>query len=163
VFRNDSISDIKSRKFIVTKKMEKTLAIIKPDGMKHKSEIFRRISLAGLKIAHQRKDSIKREIAEKFYINVKVNRGDKIYQSLIDYMTSGQVMLLVLQGFNAVQRLRNITGFTDPERAEKGTIRKDLGTDKMWLADQEQRTTRNIIHSSGSVEEAQKEIAFFFK
>lgn len=141
---------------------EKTLAIIKPDGMKHKSEIFRRISLTGLKIANQRKETIKREIAEKFYIHVKGAKGDKIYQSLIDYMTEDKVMAILLQGENAVQRLRQITGHKDPERAEKGTIRGDLGTDKMRIADAEQRTTRNLIHSSGSVEEAQKEIKFFF-
>jgi len=143
--------------------VEQTLAIIKPDGMKHKSEIFRRINLAGLEIVNQRKDNIAREMAEKFYIHVKHAKGDKIHQSLVDYMTSGPVMLLVLSGFNAVDRLRKITGHTDPERAEKGTIRKDLGVDKMRIADAENRSTRNIIHSSGTVEEAKNEIAFFFK
>jgi len=141
---------------------EKTLAIIKPDGMKHKEEIIRRIKSAGLEIASQRKERIRTNIASEFYKHVKEKRGNAIYQSLIDYMTSDDVMLLVLQGEDAVSRLRKITGFTDPECAEKGTIRGDLGTDKMRIADQEQRTTRNIIHSSGTPEEAQKEIAFFF-
>jgi nucleoside-diphosphate kinase len=142
--------------------MEKTLAIIKPDGMKHKDKILKRIKSMGLKIASQRKEKIKINIAAEFYKHVELKHGKAIYQSLIDYMTSDEVMLLVLQGDNAVSRLRKITGFTDPERAEKGTIRGDLGIDKMRIADAEQRTTKNVIHSSGTVEEAQKEIAFFF-
>ena len=142
--------------------MEKTLAIIKPDGMKHKDEILKRINSTGLKIISQRKEKIKMAIASEFYKHVELKHGRAIYQSLIDYMTSEEVILLVLQGDNAVSRLRSITGFTDPERAEKGTIRGDLGTDKMRIADMEQRTTRNVIHSSGTVEEAEKEIAFFF-
>lgn len=142
--------------------MERTLAIIKPDGMKHKAEIIRRIGNAGLKIIKSSVTRVKPEVASEFYKHVKINKGDKIHQSLISYMTSGQVMPMILEGQNAVQRLRKITGHTDPERAEKGTIRGDLGVDKMRIADAEFRSTRNLIHSSGTVEEAEKEIAFFF-
>ena len=142
--------------------VERTLAIIKPDGMKHKEEILRRINNSSLKIVKSNIIKLKPGLAAEFYAHVKIKFGENIYQSLIDYMTSGKVMPMVLEGENAVQRLRKITGHTDPERAEPGTIRRDLGTDKMRIADSEQRATKNIIHASGSVEEAEKEIKFFF-
>ena len=142
--------------------MERTFAMIKPDGMKHKNEILKRINNSGLKIVRSNTTKVKPELAEQFYSHVKTKKGDKIYQSLISYITEGQVFAMILEGDNAVQKLRKITGFTDPERAEPGTIRRDLGTDKMRIADSEQRSTRNIIHASGSAEEAEKEIKFFF-
>jgi len=142
--------------------MERTLAIIKPDGMKHQDEILRRINNAGLKIVRSKVTIIKPEAAGQFYKHILGIKGEKIYQSLIDYMTSGPIMPLVLEGENAVAVLRKITGFTDPERAEKGTIRGDFGTDKMRIANSEQRSTKNLIHSSGTPDEAENEIKFFF-
>ena len=141
---------------------ERTLAMIKPDGMKHKEEILRRINNAGLKIARSNIIRMKPEIAAQFYKHIKQVRGDIIYQHLIHYMTSGDVMPMILEGDNAVQKLRKLVGFTDPEKAGPGTIRGDLGTDKMRIADSENRSIQNVIHSSGSVEEAKKEIKFFF-
>jgi nucleoside-diphosphate kinase len=142
--------------------MERTFAMIKPDGMKHRNEILKRINSAGLKIIRSNITNVKQELAAEFYKHVKIKFGENIYQSLISYITEGEIMPMLLEGDNAVKKLRKITGFTDPERAEKGTIRGDLGTDKMRIADSEQRSTRNIIHASGSAEEAEKEIKFFF-
>jgi len=141
---------------------EKTLAIIKPDGMKHKDEILKRINNAGLKVVCSSIMKVEPESAEKFYVHVK-NKSEKIYKSLIDYMAESYVMPILLEGDDAVKKLRAITGHTDPERAEKGTIRGDLGIDKMRIADSENRSTKNLIHSSGSIEEAEKEIKFFFE
>jgi nucleoside-diphosphate kinase len=141
--------------------MEKTLAIIKPDGMKHKEEILKRIRKAGLKIVRSNVTRMNPEIVSQFYLHVKEKRGD-IFQSIVNYMTSGEIMPMIVEGDNAVQRLRSITGHTDPEKAEKGTIRGDLGEYKMRIADSENRSTKNVIHSSGSAEEAEKEIKFFF-
>jgi len=142
--------------------IERTLAIIKPDGMKHKEEILRRIAKSGLKIKKSKLIRFSPGLAAKFYSHVKAKKGDKIHQSLVEYMTSKEIMPMIIRGEDAVQRLRAITGHTDPEKAEPGTIRGDLGTDKMRIADSEQRSTRNLIHSSGSVEEAEREISYFF-
>ena len=136
--------------------------MIKPDGMKHKNEILKRINNSGLKIVKSNITKVKPELAAEFYKHVRDKKGDKIYQSLVSYITEAEVMPMVLEGKNAVSRLRKITGHTDPEKAEPGTIRGDLGTDKMRIADSEQRSTKNLIHSSGSVEEAENEIRFFF-
>jgi nucleoside-diphosphate kinase len=143
--------------------MERTFAMIKPDGMKHKNEILKRINNSGLKIAKSNITKVKPELAAEFYRHVKEKKGDKIYQSLISYITEGEVMPMILEGENAVQKLRKTTGNTDPEKAEKGTIRGDLGTDKMRIANSGVRATRNLIHSSGTPEEAENEIKFFFK
>jgi nucleoside-diphosphate kinase len=142
--------------------MERTLAIIKPDGMKHQDEILRRINNAGLKIVRSKVTVIKPKAAAQFYKHVQLDYGEIIYQSLIQYITEGPIMPLVIEGENAVQIMRKITGFRDPERAEKGTIRGDLGTDKMRIADSENRSTRNLIHASGTIKEAENEIKFFF-
>jgi len=141
---------------------ERTLAIIKPDGMKHKDEILKRINSAGLNIVRSNIMRVKPEMAYNFYIHVRGKKGEKIHQSLVEYITSGDVMPMIIEGDNAVLALRKITGHTDPEKAEKGTIRRDLGTDKMRIADSENRSTRNLIHSSGSAEEAENELKFFF-
>jgi len=140
---------------------ERTFAIIKPDGMKHKDEVLRRIEKSGLKIIKSNITMFDASKAAQFYIHVK-KKNELVYQSLIKYMTSGEIMPMILEGDNAAARLRAITGFTDPEKAEKGTIRGDLGIDKMRIADSESRSTKNIIHSSGSMEEAEKEMKFFF-
>ncbi|MEM2956441.1 MAG: nucleoside-diphosphate kinase [Candidatus Pacearchaeota archaeon] len=142
---------------------ERTFAMIKPDGMKYKDEILKRIKEAGLRVVKSNIVKVSPDLAAKFYKHVRVNRGDQIYQSLIDYITSGEVMPMILEGENAVSVLRKITGNTDPEKAEKGTIRGDFGTDKMRIADSENRATRNVIHSSSSPDEAVIEINYFFK
>ncbi len=89
--------------------------------------------------------------------------GLMLRKFMIKFITSGPVFAVVLEGGDAVQRVRKITGFTDPAKAEKGTIRGDLGQDSIIKANSEKRATKNLVHASGTVDEAEKEIALWFK
>ena len=88
--------------------------------------------------------------------------GLLIREWLIKYITSHPVIAMVLEGEDAVKRVRKITGFTDPSRAEEGTIRRDLGTDSTLDANREGRAIENLVHASGNLEEAEKEICLWF-
>lgn len=81
---------------------------------------------------------------------------------LITFITSHPVIAIVLEGEDAVQKVRKMTGFTDPSKAEKGTIRGDLGTDAIHIANKEKRATENLVHASGNLEEAKNEICLWF-
>ena len=140
---------------------EKTLMIIKPDGMKHKDEILKRVKQTGLKIAKQKQEKSKKDIFAEFYAHVKP-KNEKVYNNLVSYMSAEEIILLLIQGENAISKIRSITGVTDPEFADKGTIRGDLSTDKKRIANAEERSVHNVVHSSGNSEEAEKEIKFFF-
>jgi nucleoside-diphosphate kinase len=88
--------------------------------------------------------------------------GLQLRQWLVEFITSRPVIALVLEGENAIQNVRQITGFTDPSRADKGTIRGDWGSDSIDKANNEKRATQNLVHASGNPEEAAKEIALWF-
>jgi len=140
---------------------EKTLMIIKPDGMKHKDEIIKRVNQTGLKIAKQKQEKAKTNVFAEFYAHVKP-KNKKVYNNLVSYMSAEEIILLLIQGENAIGKIRSITGSTDPEFADKGTIRGDLGTDSILKANQEGRPVWNLIHASGTPEEAEKEIKLWF-
>lgn len=89
--------------------------------------------------------------------------GTQLRKFMIKFITSGPVLAVVLEGENAVKEVRRITGFTDPAKADKGTIRADLAQDSIVNANREKRATRNLVHASGGVEEAEKEITLWFK
>jgi len=128
---------------------EQTLAIIKPDGIKYIEEIIDMISNAGLKIERREARYLNKEILKEHYAHII----DKpFYSELEKYMTSGIVVLMILSGENAVEKLRTLMGPTDSKKAEKGTIRGEFGTD----------ITHNAIHGSDSKENALIEINRFF-
>ncbi len=131
--------------------VERTLAIIKPDGVAAGAigEIISRIEDAGLKVVAMRMERLSRSRAEGFYF---IHRDKPFFGSLMDFMTSGPVVLMVLQGRNAVERWRQIMGPTDPRKADKGTIRADIGTS----------IEKNAVHGSDSRENAITEISYFF-
>lgn len=89
--------------------------------------------------------------------------GLMLRKFMVKFITSGPVFAVVLEGQDAVQKVRKITGFTDPAKAEKSTIRGDLGQDSIIKANSEKRATKNLVHASGTAEEAGKEIALWFK
>ncbi|HHI68709.1 MAG TPA: nucleoside-diphosphate kinase [Planctomycetes bacterium] len=130
---------------------ETTLAIVKPDAVASKlvGEILSRIEAAGLEIAALRMERLSHARARNFYY---VHRGKPFFESLVEFMTSGPVVLLALRGENAVARWRQLMGPTDPRKAPKGTIRGDLGTS----------IEKNAVHGSDSVENASTEVHFFF-
>jgi nucleoside-diphosphate kinase len=131
--------------------LERTLSIVKPDGVqKHLiGEVYRRFEQAGLRIVAARMLQLSQSQAEGFYA---VHRERPFYRDLVRYMTSGPVMVQVLEGENAVARNREIMGATDPKKAAPGTIRADLAAS----------IEQNVVHGSDAPDTAAREIAFFF-
>ena len=131
--------------------VERTLSIVKPDGVGKNliGEVYRRFESAGLRIVAAQMMHLTRAQAEGFYA---VHRERPFFKDLCAYMTSGPVMVQVLEGENAVARHREIMGATDPKKAAPGTIRADLATS----------IEENVVHGSDSAENAAREISFFF-
>ncbi|HZW60222.1 MAG TPA: nucleoside-diphosphate kinase [Woeseiaceae bacterium] len=130
---------------------EQTLSIIKPDGVGKNliGEIYSRFEKAGLSIVAAKMLQLTREQAERFYA---VHRERPFFSDLVSYMTSGPVMVQVLEGPAAIERNRQIMGATDPAQADKGTIRADFADS----------IEENIVHGSDGADTARDEIAFFF-
>jgi nucleoside-diphosphate kinase len=131
--------------------VERTLSIVKPDGVGRNliGDVYRRFEKAGLAIVAARMMHLTRAQAEAFYA---VHRERPFFKDLCSYMTSGPVMVQVLEGEDAVARNRDIMGATDPKKAALGTIRADLA----------ESIEENVVHGSDSAENAAREIAFFF-
>ena len=131
--------------------VEQTLSIIKPDGVQKNliGEIYRRFEEAGLEIVAVKMKHLTEEEAQGFYA---VHRERPFYNDLVAYMTSGPVIVQVLQGEGAIEKNRDIMGATNPADAEPGTIRADFAAS----------IEENVVHGSDGPETAATEIAFFF-
>ena len=131
--------------------LERTFSIIKPDATERNltGAINAIIEAAGLRIVGQRRIRMSRQQAEKFY---EVHKERPFYGELVDFMTSGPVVVQVLEGEDAVARNREVMGATNPANAAAGTIRKDFA----------ESIEANSVHGSDSEENARAEIAFFF-
>ena len=131
--------------------VERTLSIVKPDAVAKNviGEIYTRFERAGLKVIAARMKQLSRADAEGFYA---VHKERSFFKDLVDFMTSGPVMIQVLQGESAIQKNRDLMGATDPKKAAKGTIRADFA----------QSIDANAVHGSDSAENAAVEIAYFF-
>ena len=131
--------------------VERTLSIIKPDAVAKNAvgEIYARFERAGLKIAGARMLWLSRKDAEGFYA---VHRERPFFRDLVDFMTTGPVMIQVLEGESAIARNRELMGATDPKKAAQGTIRADFA----------QSIDANAVHGSDAPETARVEIAYFF-
>jgi len=131
--------------------VERTLSIVKPDGVQKNviGEVIRRFEQAGLRVVAARMMRLTRAEAEGFYA---VHRERPFFGDLVAYMTSGPVVVQVLEGENAVAKNRDIMGATDPKKAAPGTIRADLATS----------IEQNVVHGSDSLENAAREIGYFF-
>ena len=132
--------------------VERTLSIIKPDAVARRliGEILRRFEAAGLRIVAAKFLHLSLEQAQAFYA---VHRERPFYASLTQYMSSGPILVSVLEGEGAIMKNREIMGATDPAKAAPGTIRQAWGTD----------VEKNAVHGSDGPETAAWEIAFFFK
>jgi nucleoside-diphosphate kinase len=132
--------------------MEQTLSIIKPEAVEKSQigEIESYIENAGLKVVAAKLIRLTREQAMAFYAE---HESRPFYNDLVAYMTSGPVLVQVLEGEDAVATHRKIMGATDPKKASPGTIRGDFGTDLQ----------KNAVHGSDSQQSAQREISFFFQ
>jgi nucleoside-diphosphate kinase len=131
--------------------VERTLSIIKPDAVAKSAigQILSRFEQAGLRIVAARMMFLSRRQAEGFYA---VHKERPFFKDLVDFMTSGPVVIQVLEGENAVQSNRDLMGATDPRKAARGTIRADFA----------QSIDANAVHGSDSPQNALTEIAFFF-
>ncbi len=132
--------------------IEQTLSIIKPDAVQHNQigEILEYIENAGLHVVGSKMVQLTTDQAKAFYA---VHKDKAFFNDLVVFMTSGPVVVQVLEGEDAVAVNRQIMGATDPSKASPGTLRSDFGTD----------VQRNAVHGSDSPENAKKEISFFFK
>ena len=131
--------------------MERTLIIIKPDAVQRglSGEILRRFEQRGLRIIGMKFMQVSRELAEKHY---DVHRERPFFASLVDYIVSSPVVVIALEGTNAIVAARNTIGATNPSEAGAGTIRGDYGME----------IGRNLVHGSDSIENGQIEVANFF-
>ena len=131
--------------------IEQTLSIIKPDATSRNitGQVNSIIEKSGLKIIGQKRIKLTKETAGKFY---EVHKERPFFQDLVSFMVSGPVIVQVLQGENAVFLYRKVMGATDPQEAEVGTIRKEFALS----------IEANSVHGSDSIENAKKEISFFF-
>ena len=131
--------------------MERTLSIIKPDGVEKNviGEIYKRFEDSGLTIVDAKMLHLTREQAEGFYA---VHKERPFFSDLVDYMISGPVMVQVLEGENAIEKNRELMGATNPAEADEGTIRKDFATS----------IEKNTVHGSDGPDTAKEEISFFF-
>ena len=171
-------------------KYEKTLVLIKPDGVQRSliGEVIRRhervgLKLAGMKLILADEDKIekhytldknwKKSVGEKTIEAYKnkgveppsqdpVELGNVVLGNLKAFMTSGPIVAMVWQGAHAVEVVRKLVGATEPLSSSFGTIRGDFVADSYQMADQDGRSVRNIVHASGSQDEAEKEIAHWF-
>ncbi len=130
---------------------EKTLSIIKPDGVSRNlvGEVIKRLEGAGLRIVAMKMIIMNKEQAKGFY---KVHEGKPFYESVTDFMSSGPCVVMVLEGEEAIKRYRVLMGATNYEEAEEGTIRREFATD----------IEKNVVHGSDSKETAAFEISYFF-
>jgi nucleoside-diphosphate kinase len=131
--------------------LERTLSIIKPDAVRKNAigQILARFEAAGLRIVAARMMHLSPSAAEGFYA---VHRGRPFFNDLVQFMTSGPVLVQVLEGDNAIARNRELMGATDPKKAARGTIRADFA----------ESIDANAVHGSDAPETAKTEIAYFF-
>jgi len=131
--------------------LERTLSIVKPDGVAKNliGAVYSRFEQAGLKIIAARMINLSQKQAEGFYA---VHSARPFFKDLVKYMTSGPVIVQVLEGENAVLKHRDLMGATDPKKAAPGTIRADFASS----------IEENVVHGSDSAENAANEIAYFF-
>jgi len=131
--------------------MANTLGIIKPDGLRRKlvGKIIAKIEEAGLILRGMKILRLSRERAEKFYA---VHEGKPFYKSLVEYMTSGPIVVMVIGGHGSIEQWRDLMGATDPAKAKYNTIRREFGTS----------IEKNVVHGSDSEATAKAEVAFFF-
>ncbi len=131
--------------------MERTLSIIKPDGVKKNviGEVIKRFETDGIKIAAMKMIQLTKTDAQGFYA---VHKERPFFDSLTDFMTSGPIVVIVLEGDDVIARNRKLMGATNFEEAEDGTIRKDYATN----------IEQNVVHGSDAPETAASEIGYFF-
>jgi len=137
---------------------------MKPDAIQRGlvGEVLMRLERAGLKIVACRLRKVDRAFAAKHYFDVEERRGKAVLDMLLDFMTSGPVLSLVVEGVDAVENVRRLVGATEPKSAAPGTIRGDFAHASYGHSDATGRAIQNLIHASGSVSDSEYEIGLWF-
>ena len=144
--------------------IERTLVILKPDAVKRSliGRVMSRLEDVGLKIVAAKMVKVTPEFAQQHYADLAQRRGDKVATMMIQFLVSGPVFALAVDGVDAVENVRKLVGATEPKAALPGTIRGDFSHVSFSHADKENRAIENLIHASGSSDDAQREIALWF-
>ncbi|MEM4267105.1 MAG: nucleoside-diphosphate kinase [Candidatus Nanoarchaeia archaeon] len=145
--------------------IQRTLVLIKPDGVERGlvGEIIHRYERKGLKIVAMKMIWIDKELALKHYNeDITKRRGEKVRKQLVEFVTSGPIIAMVLEGVDAIENVRTITGDTEPKSAKPGTIRGDFSPISYRYADSKEMVVKNTIHASSSEEDAEREIKLWF-
>ncbi len=151
----------------LAQKLEITLVLIKPDGVRRGlvGEILHRIEQTGLKITGMKMLTPSQEQAGKHYTyeDIAVRHGEHVRNALINFITSGPIIALAVEGVAAVENLRRLCGSTDPSKSPPGTIRGDFSHHNFAYVIPSGQSVRNLIHASATVAEAASELAVWFE
>ncbi len=141
--------------------IERTLVLVKPDGVQRGlvGEIISRFEKRGLKIVGMKMMWIDRDFSKKHYA---AHLDKKMYPMLEEFITSAPVVAMVIEGIHAVESVRKVVGSTEPKSAPLGTIRGDYAHVSYDYADKKQISIKNLVHASGTKEEAEQEVALWF-
>ena len=145
--------------------IERTLILIKPDGVQRAlvGEVIKRFENVGLKIIGLKMVWVDKDFAKKHYTDdITKRKGEHVRTMLLDYITIGPVVAIVLEGIHAVELVRKLIGDTESRKALPGTIRGDFSHHSYAYADKKGVPVKNILHASGSVKEAKEEIKLWF-
>jgi len=153
-----NLSDVEERR---RQFIERTLVLLKPDAVERglTGEIIKRFEQRGLKIVALKMLRPSKEIVEEHYAP---HKGKPFYAALVNYLSSGVVVAMVIEGIRAVEAVRKMVGPTDPLEAPMGTIRGDFSHVPMEYADMLSMSLKNLVHASSSKEEAEREIRIWF-
>src|SRR3989344_1717554 len=145
--------------------IERSLVVVKPDGVARGlvGEVVKRFEQSGMKIVGMKMAWVNKVFAKKHYTeDISKRRGEKVREKLLEYITAGPVVAVVLEGVNVIDNIRKIVGDTEPKSALPGTIRGDLSHVSYKYSDEKEIAVRNIVHASGNKEEAEYEIKVWF-
>src|SRR3989338_8932752 len=147
---------------MTNKLIQQTLVLLKPDAVERGliGQILQRFENAGLRISGMKLVWINQEFSKKHY---SAHVEKQFYKSLEEFITSGPVLAIVLEGIEAVDLVRKMTGATEPKSAMPGTIRADYSHHSYGYADSKGIAIKNLIHASGDLNDAKKEVALWFK
>ncbi len=145
--------------------MERSLVLLKPDTVQRGlvGRIIQRFEDVGLKIVGMKMVWIDDDFAKKHYFDVAERHGEAILQANVEFLTMGPIVAIVFEGVGAVPIIRKLVGGTYPDSANPGTIRGDFSHHNKEWTDRDGRAIRNLVHASGSVDEAKIEIDLWFK
>lgn len=145
--------------------IEQTLVLIKPDGVERGliGEVIKRFEQRGLKIVALKLTKVEKDFSKLHYTeDIAERRGEKVREMLLDYITSGPIVAMIVEGVDAIENVRKISGTTESKSAIPGTIRGDFSHVSFSHADKNAIPVKNIVHSSGDAKDAKNEVALWF-